>query len=334
MDYPWLQPRGVIDNDLSSILRIFITFSPMSPIIIFAFNRPVTTEKLLASLIRCKECADSELYVFIDGPRHDTDQNNVERTIALFNNRDEFGKKIVNISERNKGLAASIIDGVSEVMKTHDSAIVLEDDLVVTHDFLRFMNNALEAYRDRQDIWSISGYTPDIDIPESYEHDLFLVPRAQSWGWATWRNRWEQADWDVKDFDSIANDKHQQEAFNEGGSDLYLTLDMERHHKIESWAVRWAYAGFRHNAYTVNPIASKVRNIGTTYSNAHRGWNDSRHNVVLSPIKITMEPDIQPDDNIIATFKAHHDPGLVSRIGYFLRRHGLGYGFLKEMMRK
>lgn len=306
----------------------------MSPIIIFAFNRPKMTEKLLASLIRCKECGDSELFVFIDGPRNDLDRDNVERTIELFDNRDEFGKKFVNISDHNKGLAISIIDGISEVMKTHDEAIVLEDDLVVTHDFLRYMNNALTAFRKRKDIWSISGYTPDIDIPPSYDHDIFLVPRAQSWGWATWSDRWELADWDVTDFDSIANDKAQQDAFNLGGNDLYLTLDMERHHRIESWAVRWAYAGFRHEAYTVNPIASKVRNIGTFDSSSHRGWNDNRHNVVLSPIKIQIEPDIQLDSSVMSAFKAHHDLSLISRIGYFLRRRGLGYHAIKKALRQ
>lgn len=290
------------------------------------------TEKLLASLIRCKECTDSELYVFIDGPRSDIDRRDIEHTIELFENRNEFGKKIIRISDKNKGLAASVINGVTEVMKTHDSAIVLEDDLIVTHDFLHFMNNALEAYRDRKDIWSISGYTPDIEIPQSYDHDIFLVPRAQSWGWATWRDRWELADWEVKDFDSIVCDKSQQEAFNQGGNDLFLTLDMERHKKTESWAVRWAYAGFRHNAYTVNPIASKVRNIGTTYSTSHRGWNDRRHDVVLSPIKIMIEPDIHPDASVISAFKAHHDPTFISRIGYFLRRHGLAYHTLKKIM--
>lgn len=310
-----------------------LTYNPlyMSPVIVFAYNRPQTTEKLLASLIRCKECAESELYVFIDGPRHAADEEKTRQVREKFEELDAFKAIHIHASETNKGLAASIIEGVSQVMCHYENAIVLEDDLVVTHDFLRYMNNGLEMFKNRKDIWSISGYTPDLDIPDSHEQDAFLVPRAQSWGWATWRDRWEKVDWDVKDFKQIAESKKEQEAFNRGGNDLFRTLDMERHGKIESWAIRWAYAAFRNNAYTVNPIASKVRNIGANYNNVHFGWHDSRHDVVLSPIPIRLEPDMQPDEAVMELFKRHHDLGIVSSIGYFMRRHGFGHSFVHRV---
>ena len=303
----------------------------MAPLIIFAYNRPQTTEKMLASIMRCKESAETTLYVFVDGPRRAEDTELVQQVIEKFDDLHAFKEVILSASPTNKGPAASIIGGVSQVLAQHQSAIVLEDDLVVTHDFLRFMNNALQLYQDRADIWSISGYTPDIDLPADYEHDAFLTPRAQCWGWATWRDRWEKADWEVSDFQQMARSKADQEAFNRGGNDLFRTLDMERHGKIESWAIRWAYAAHRHKALTLNPIASKVRNIGLESSELHRGWNDSRHNVVLSPIPIRLEHDLQPDDTVMQRFKAHHDLGLVSRIGYFMRRHGLGYSTLKRI---
>ncbi|MDY5969774.1 MAG: glycosyl transferase, partial [Bacteroidales bacterium] len=62
----------------------------MYPVIVFAYNRPLTTEKLLASLIRCKECAESDLYVFIDGPRNANDNEKTQQVREKFEEVEAF----------------------------------------------------------------------------------------------------------------------------------------------------------------------------------------------------------------------------------------------------
>ncbi len=301
----------------------------MAPIILFAYNRPDHTRRLIASLLRNQEAANSILYIFIDGAKREDEREKVLAVQRLARAIEGFKEVRITVQERNKGLAASVIDGVTQVLQQHPSAIVLEDDLVVSEDFLSFMNEALALYRDRQDIWSISGYTPALSLPHDYRHDAFLVPRPQCWGWATWRDRWEGIDWAVKEFDKMTS-RAQRNTFNRGGNDLYRSLDMERHGRIESWAVRWCYAAFLQQAYTLNPVASKVQNRGMMESDSHAGWHDRRHNVALSSRPIHLEHDLQPDENVIKIFKRHHDLGLISRIGYFMRRHGLGYHFVKK----
>lgn len=301
----------------------------MVPIVIFAYNRPDTTAELLESLKRNQEAPDSDLYVFIDGPKTTQEEYNVQKVRNLFATLTGFHSVNVHASNENLGLARSVITGVSQILNEFDAAIVLEDDLIVSDDFLLFMNDAVATYRDRRDIWSISGYTPELAISGSYGHDIFLVPRPQCWGWATWRDRWDTIDWDVQLF-SLMKDKRQRAIFNKGGDDLYRTLDMERHGRIESWAIRWCYAAYLQHSYTVNPITSKVQNIGMTDSDSHHGWHDSRHNVILTHLPIHLEHDIQPDSSIMALFKQHHDLGFISRVGYFMRRHGLGYQFVKK----
>lgn len=307
----------------------------MSPICLFVYKRYDTTKLMLESLLACPECADSELYVFMDEARSDSEADDVEKVRALFDNLQGFKTIHPYPARMNKGMARSVIDGVTTILEKHESIIVLEDDLVVAPDFLTFMNAALEAYRDRSDIWSISGYTPTLKEIEQYDKNgVFLVPRAQCWGWATWNDRWETVDWEVSDFNYLARNKKRRKAFDMGGNDLFRTLEMEHRERIESWAVRWAYAASKQKMWTVNPMQSKVQNIGLKSSTSHVGWHDERHNVELLGNKTIIDPNVQPDEKLVQAFKKHHDLGIISKIGYFMRLHNLGYDFIKKILHR
>lgn len=307
----------------------------MSPICLFVYKRLDTTKLMLESLLACPECAESDLYVFMDEARNDAEAKDVEKVRALFDDIQGFRTVHPFPARMNKGMANSVIDGVTKVLSENDDVIVLEDDIVVSPDFLTFMNAALKAYRDRNDIWSISGYTPK--MAELDRHDpqgVFLVPRAQCWGWATWRNRWELVDWEVSDYKKLEKNRKARHHFDLGGNDLFRTLEMEHKERIESWAVRWAYAASKNNMFTVNPIQSKAQNIGLKSSKSHVGWHDERHNVDLHGNQTVIDPDVQPDKTLMAAFKKHHDLGIISRIGYFMRLHNLGYDFIKSLFHK
>ena len=307
----------------------------MAPICIFVYKRYETTKQMLESLLRCPECSDSELYVFMDEARNDHEAPQVEKVRALFDDIQGFKEVHPYPARMNKGMARSVIDGVTLVLQQHESIIVLEDDLVVSPDFLTFMNSAIESYQSRSDIWSISGYTPKLKEIEKFDpKGVFLVPRAQCWGWATWRDRWETVDWDVEDFNKLSHNKKLRESFDMGGNDLFRTLEMERRERIESWAVRWAYAASKQNKWTVNPMLSKVQNIGLKSSESHVGWHDERHNVELIGNATVVDPNIQINNTLMYAFKKHHDLSIISKIGYFMRLHNLGYDFIKRLLHR
>jgi hypothetical protein len=290
---------------------------------------------MLESLLACPECKDSELYVFMDEARNDDEARAVERVRRLFDNLQGFKKVNLFPARMNKGMANSVIDGVTKVLQEHDDIIVLEDDLVVSPDFLQFMNAALKTYKDRSDIWSISGYTPRLqELEGDGRNGVFVVPRAQCWGWATGSDRWETVDWEVSDFSRLAQSKELRKEFDKGGNDLFRTLEMERRERIESWAVRWAYAAAKQSRWTVNPMQSKVQNIGLKSSESHVGWHDERHNVELHSNATVIDPDVRADETLVKAFKKHHDLSIISKIGYFMRLHNLGYDFVKGLFRK
>lgn len=303
----------------------------MSPIVLFVYNRAAETSRLLNSLLQCPEAKESDLFVFSDGAKSAEGEGKVAEVRALFDGLEGLKSVSLFAQEKNKGLSKSVIDGVSEILSRYESAIILEDDLVLSPRFLTFMNEALETYRERKDIWSISGYTPAIEIPSDYSSDVFLVQRPQCWGWATWADRWNLIDWEAKQ-SSILKSRAQRKSFNLGGNDLYRTLDIWRHGRMDVWAIRWVFAAWLQHSWTVNPTLSLVQNGGLAEKATHGGWNDERHKVEISEKAVVLDPNIQPDARICSAFKKHHDLGLISKIGYFMRRQNLGYSFVKKII--
>lgn len=239
-----------------------------APIIIFAYNRPQHLRRLLNSLLLNPESGESCLHIYADGPKGDGDPN-VGEVRALISQISGFKKVRAVFREKNMGLAANIIDGVSEVFSGAESrAIVMEDDLVATPYFLRYMNAALNHY-ECMDVWSIAGYSPRVSIPDGYGFSTYPIMRNCSWGWATWRSRWRMADWDVSDFDDFIRDRQARKAFNESGTDLAAMLMRQHCGEIGSWSIRFCYSGFRHNMPTIYPVRSLVINGGADGSGSN-----------------------------------------------------------------
>ena len=113
-------------------------------------------------------------------------------------------------------------------------------------------------------------------IPKCYNYDGYFNYRNSSWGWATWKDCWKKADWEIKDYNSFLDDKLAQREFNRGGEDMTRMLINQMEGKIDSWAIRWSYAQFRHNALSLYPIHSYVANIGVDGSGTHFTKKDTK----------------------------------------------------------
>lgn len=235
-----------------------------SPIIIFAFNRLEPLKNTVASLQKNTESVESDLFVFVDGARLDKEgeAEKVKNVHEYVQNISGFRSLHYTFSEKNKGLGPSIIAGVTEVINQYGKVIVLEDDLAVAPGFLSYMNKMLNAYESDQRIMQISGFSTKVSLPNGYKYDIYLNRRGESWSWATWADRWNTVDWDVKDYPELLSDKKVQRAFNSIGSDLFGMLRGYMEGRNKSWAVRFCYAMFKQGRYQVSPIKSLVRNEG------------------------------------------------------------------------
>src|SRR5215217_2103764 len=170
---------------------------PLAPIVLFCYNRPAHLRQTLEYLQANALAVESELYIYSDGPKKESDHAAIAEIHTYLSDLKGFKKINITKSETNLGLASSVIKGVSEVISQYHKVIVLEDDMLTTPDFLNYMNEALNVYSSRSDIFSVTAYTPPISVPKNYKQDLYLAPRASSWGWGTWADKWQKADWNV-----------------------------------------------------------------------------------------------------------------------------------------
>ena len=175
----------------------------LAPIIIFAYNRPNHLQETIDSLRRNELATESILYIYCDGPKQDASEEvcgRIAKTREVAHGCVGFKEVVVIEAERNKGLANSIIDGVTHVVNQYGKVIVLEDDLLTSPYFLRYMNDALNFYECRQGVMSISANRPSplkMEIPSDYPYDAFVCLRSYSTGWATWKDRWGRVDWSM-----------------------------------------------------------------------------------------------------------------------------------------
>jgi len=297
------------------------------PIILFTYRR--IPEKTIKSLQSNKISRDSELFIFSDGYKNEIDKKDVLEVRKYLKTIKGFKNITIIEREQNWGLAKNIIKGVTEIINKYEKVIVLEDDLIVSNDFLEYMNGALEFYKDEKKIWSISGYTPPLKCLENYDRDVYISVRANSWGWATWKDRWKTIDWDIKDWKEFKKDKKGIKRFNLGGNDMFKMLELQMLGKIDSWAIRWCYNQFKQYKYTVYPKCSKIINIGFDNVGTHNSTGFEKWNSNLCNNKLKIE-NIELNEEILKDFKKFYDLSLKTRIGYFLRKYG-GYNFVKKL---
>ncbi|MBC3783961.1 glycosyltransferase [Spirosoma utsteinense] len=233
-----------------------------APVILFAFKRALELKQTLAALQANYLAPQTDLYVFVDGPRHADEVSKVEAVRALVDDVKGFSRVHTSYSPTNIGCANSIIAGVTQVLKRHPSVIVLEDDVVTTPNFLDFMNQGLNQFGHEPAVFSIGGYTLPLKRPVDYIPDGYFFQRTCAWGWAIWADRWQQVDWGLRDFDEFMNDPGARQRFNRGGSDRVRMLRRAKTREIDAWDIRLCYSQFKSGGYTLYPTVSKTINIG------------------------------------------------------------------------
>tara|TARA_R110002072_G_scaffold1559_3_gene12889 strand:- start:21792 stop:22736 length:945 start_codon:yes stop_codon:yes gene_type:complete len=236
-----------------------------APVVFFCFCRIDETIKSIESLTNNYLAKDTRLYIFSDAARNAEEKPYVDAVRSYIRTISGFKSIEIYEAKTNKGLASSVIEGVSAIISRHGKVIVVEDDLVSSPNFLDFMNQALDHYRGQRKILSISGYSLDLNsLPRlrGLGRDIYFGYRASSWGWGTWRDRWFEVDWDLSSRDLLKKDRSLSRRFKRGGSDMPKMLNNQLSGRIDSWAIRFCFHQAYHDQLTVFPCSSKIESIG------------------------------------------------------------------------
>ncbi len=241
----------------------------VSPIVLFTYNRLNHVRKAIDALKRNDLARESDLFIYSDSFKDKIDEKKVTEVRAYIRRVSGFNSITLIERDSNFGLAANIIDGVTSVTGDYGKAIILEDDLVVSPCFLRFMNDALEYFTNENRVWHISGW--NYPICSDGLGDVFLWRAMSCWGWATWYDRWcyfeKNANKLIDEFSP--NDIHR---FNlDGVENFWGQVIANQNGNIDTWAIFWYATIFKHSGLCLNPVQSYVDNVGFDGSGIHCG---------------------------------------------------------------
>ena len=207
------------------------------------------------------------LYVFCDGPRCSQDVEPVEATRREVQRVLPSESNIV-FREENWGLGKSIIEGTNRLTEKFGTVIVIEDDLVTSKYFLKYMQDALNLYADAEQVMQISGHMFPVEIP--LKDDAFFLPFTTSWGWATWRRAWKHFDPEMRKLRLLDESSKLRHQFDLNGSFPYFKMACnQRRGMTDSWAIRWYLSVFFNRGLTLYPTSSLVSNIGFDGTGTH-----------------------------------------------------------------
>lgn len=236
--------------------------------LLFTYNRSYHTKQVIDSL-KQSTILPQKLFVFQDGIRRNEDADEWKKVNSLISQIDWCDKEIV-VSECNRGLSAAILSGIEYVFREYDAIIVLEDDCVPTANFISFMYQCFEKYQDNKKVYSISGYSWPI-LLEKDQYDAYGCGRISSWGWGTWKDRWDIYEKDYELIKKMKREEASSKSLAMWGWDLEDTLIGNVKGESDSWAVFWAAKVIENEGICINPYDSLIQNIGHDGLGVHCG---------------------------------------------------------------
>ena len=258
----------------------------LAPIVIFSYNRPNHLQRVLDALSKNDLASESVLYIYCDGakPLQTEDSQELEgvtNTAKRFfkGTKEEYEKYLSDIEENRKvahsaigfkevhviirpqnvGLKDNIVGAVTEIVNQYGRIITLEDDIITSKGFLRYMNDALEVYKDEEKVMHVSAYMypHKCKLPDTF---FYPVPYPGG-GWATWQRAWKYYNDNTQELYDYWKDKW--EAFDVlGGEYLSKQLIANRKESMNTWFVKWHAVMLQRSALTLYPGKSLTNNIG------------------------------------------------------------------------
>lgn len=239
----------------------------LAPIALFVYNRPDHTRRTLSYLQKNVLANDSKLYIFSDGAKTPADEQKVQEVRDLVTRITGFKSVKLIARQHNMGLANSIIDGVTQLVKDFGKVIVFEDDLLSSPYTLEYFNEALTRYKDEEKAMHIGAYMfplNDKTLPETFFYRI-----ATSWGWATWDRAWSNFEPEVDKLIAQFDSRQRYQFSVEGTGNFWKQIMEFKAGKNNSWAIRWYASMFLKSGLALHPSHSLIHNIGHDGTGVH-----------------------------------------------------------------
>ena len=241
-------------------------------IVIAAYNRPDSLNRLLNSLARANYPQDQDVPIVISIDHSDCS----EITQIADNFIWQFGTKQVIKHEKNLGLKAHIIQ-CGDLTTKYNSIILLEDDLLVSPCFYDYTIQALKFYNNCDRISGISLYSYFYNeyaklrfLPLDDGFDNYFLQSATSWGQCWTRKQWQNFKIWYQDYGNISIDDND-----------YLPEIIIKSWSEQSWKNYFIKYMICNDKYFVVPRISLTTNFSDIGSHVSVSGNDLQAPLII-----------------------------------------------------
>ena len=253
----------------------------LAPVLISVYTRLNHLKQCIASLQSNPLCKDTVLYIASDAAASQKDEAGVKQVRDYIATIDGFKEVVPILRKENMGARASIVSARDDIFTRYDTLIFLEDDNVVSPNFLAYINDGLAFYRDDPKAFSISGYNYPIMIPHSYPHDVYRWCAYSAWGVGVWRDKWQKVEWKYPPIEQIKQNKVKPWQSRKQGCHIFEFISPAVRSGVILGDLVLSYYMYFNELYSVFPVVSQVRNIGHDGSGEHCRKTDRFLNQVI-----------------------------------------------------
>lgn len=242
-----------------------------APIIVSVYNRFDHLKRCIEALQQNPLANYSDLFILSDAPFCEAHAKGIEEIRTYIGGIEGFKTVTPFFREKNMGAHNSIVQGIRKVLDRYETFIFLEDDIVVSNDFLQYMNEGLSYYKNDKSVFSICGYKQPFPLPDTYHKDIFFYPCNSPWGFACWKDRWLKVNLNYFDRYSEIKRRGEMRKFTSIGFFIKGILQADSRKEINATDLRVYYHMFHNNLCSVFPVVSKTQNWGFDGTGEHCG---------------------------------------------------------------
>lgn len=264
---------------------------------VFCYNRVSKLKRCIEALLTNPECATMDIVFFSDGPKKGADDKPIREVRAYIDQLKGFRSIIKHYRPENLSTGPNFRAGLTFLSENYEQFIIVEDDLIVSSNYIKFLADALDYYKYDRSVFCVTAYVFPIKL-NNYPYDTIVYKRFCSYGWGGWGNRFGNIVWDETDLLELMNTSPGfTKRLNAEGFDLVRMLKKQIDGRISTWDIQMQTHVAENRLKVIYPTLSKVSNIGFD----EQSTNTSGVNYLVTPTDdgIRRKFYFSPSTNIV-----------------------------------
>lgn len=269
---------------------------------VFCYNRVAKLKACMEALLKNPECVSMDIVFFSDGYKLEADKDAVLEVRRYIDSIKGFRKVIRHYRDRNLSTGPNFQEGLTFLSNNYDEFIIVEDDLIVSPNYLKYLLDGLGFYRRDNTVFCVTAYVFPINYKQ-YPYDTIVYKRFCSYGWAGWSDRFTTVVWDKLALKELMNTSPGfKKRLNAEGYDLVRMLKKQISGVISTWDIQMQTHIAENRLKVIYPVLSKVSNVGFD----EESTNTYGINYLITPVDKGIKRNFKfcPSDYVVPELQA------------------------------